>query len=89
MSSPTCLHFLHLVTFTGVAALRGRRHLSGPVNQLVVKTQTLRPLAHWHVTVTFTGALIAEDVVSAHAVALGVKLYCRLTAKRGEGGCEG
>lgn len=36
VSSPTCLHFLHLITFTGVAALRGWRHLSGPVNQLVV-----------------------------------------------------
>lgn len=83
---PTCLHFLHLIALTGVAALWGGHHFSGPVNQITVQSQSLRPFTYWHITVTLTGALVAENVVSAHAVALGIKLHHRLTTWRRERG---
>lgn len=81
--SPTCLHFLHFVSFTGVAALWGWEHLFGPTNQIVVQTQTLCPVTYWHVTVTLARTLVAKDVVPANAVPLGIKLHYRLTAWRG------
>lgn len=78
----TCLHFLHLVAFTGVAALRSGRHLSGPANQITAQAQALCPLSYWHVAVTIAGVLVAEDVVSAHAVPLGIKPHHGLAAQR-------
>lgn len=89
IQSPTCLHFLHLIPFTGVAALRGGHHFSGPVNQIAAQAQTLCPFTYWHVTVTIARALVAEDVVSAHAVPLGIKLHDCLTARRRERGWRG
>lgn len=87
--SPTCLHFLHLVALTGVAALRGGHSVSGPVNQLVAETQSLCPFTHRHVNVTIGRALVAEDVVSAHAVPLGIKLHDCLAARGSEGSWRG
>lgn len=89
IQSPTCLHFLHLITFAGVAALWGGHRFSGPVNQIAAQTQTFCPLTYWHVTVTIARALVAEDVVSAHAVPLGIKLHYCLTARWRERGCGG
>lgn len=89
IQSPTCLHFLHLIALTGVAALRCGHHFSGPVNQIAAQSQTLCPFTHWHITITIARALVAEDVVSANAVPLGIKLHYRLTALRRERGWRG
>lgn len=78
--SPTCLHFLHLIAFTGVAALGSRQRLSGPANQITAEAQTLCPLAHWHIAVAVSVALVAEDVVPSHAITLGIKLHHCLSA---------
>lgn len=89
IQSPTCLHFLHLITLTGVAALRGGHHFSGPANQITAQTQSLCPFTYRHVTVTIPRALVAENVVAAHPVPLGIKLHCCLTARWRERGWEG
>lgn len=78
----TCLHFLHLVALTGVAALRSGHHLSGPANQIAAQAQALCPFSYWHVAVTIAGVLVAEDVVSAHAIPLGIKPHHCLAAQR-------
>lgn len=81
----TSLYLLHLVVGTQVAALGRGHHLPWPANQVTAQAQSLRPLADGHVAIAISVALVTEDVVTSHPVAIGIKLHHSLTAERREG----